>query len=91
MFELVNIFDVFLPQLLLYPNAADPLNGEAAALYNSDKAAFSKRVKGDSVFVCLILLCASHKWEAEHVKLNASVDFSIGEEEEQEEEDQPMR
>ncbi|XP_074263340.1 ubiquitin-conjugating enzyme E2-23 kDa-like [Silene latifolia] len=45
MFDLVNVFEVFLPQLLLYPNPSDPLNGEAAALMNSDKAAYEKRVK----------------------------------------------
>ncbi|KAE9587533.1 putative aminoacyltransferase, E1 ubiquitin-activating enzyme [Lupinus albus] len=45
MFDLVNVFEVFLPQLLLYPNASDPLNGEAAALMMRDKAAYELRVK----------------------------------------------
>lgn len=44
--DLVNVFEVFLPQLLLYPNPSDPLNGEAAALMMRDKAAYEQRVKG---------------------------------------------
>lgn len=45
MFDLVNVFETFLPQLLLYPNASDPLNGEAAALLMRDPAAYNKKVK----------------------------------------------
>eukprot|EP00055_Hartaetosiga_balthica_P003896 m.9349 g.9349 ORF g.9349 m.9349 type:complete len:246 (+) comp3433_c0_seq2:117-854(+) len=45
MYELVNVFDIFLPQLLLYPNASDPLNGEAAALYSSSKEEYNGRIK----------------------------------------------
>lgn len=45
MFDLVNVFETFLPQLLLYPNAADPLNGEAAALHMRDPTAYAKKVK----------------------------------------------
>ncbi len=45
MYELVNIFDSFLPQLLRYPNPSDPLNGEAAALLLRDPDAYTKRVK----------------------------------------------
>ncbi|KAJ8432444.1 hypothetical protein Cgig2_027741 [Carnegiea gigantea] len=43
--NLVNVFEVFLPQLLLYPNPSDPLNGEAAALMMRDKTAYEQRVK----------------------------------------------
>ncbi|CAI0470313.1 unnamed protein product [Linum tenue] len=45
MFDLVNVFEVFLPQLLLYPNPSDPLNGEAAALMMRDRSAYELRVK----------------------------------------------
>nr|KJB52143.1 hypothetical protein B456_008G248000 [Gossypium raimondii] len=46
MFDLVNVFEVFLPQLLLYPNPSDPLNGEAAALMMRDRTAYEEKVKG---------------------------------------------
>lgn len=45
MYDLVNVFSVFLPQLLLYPNPSDPLNGHAAAQLMKDKAAYDTRVK----------------------------------------------
>ena len=45
MYDLVNVFETFLPQLLLYPNPADPLNGEAAALLLKDPLAYEAKVK----------------------------------------------
>lgn len=36
---------MFLPQLLLYPNANDPLNPSAASLFLRDQAAFNQAVK----------------------------------------------
>ncbi|KAI3384738.1 hypothetical protein SNEBB_004691 [Seison nebaliae] len=44
MYELSNIFDAFLPQLLQYPNALDPLNGEAASLLVKKPDEFKKKV-----------------------------------------------
>lgn len=45
--DLVNIFSTFLPQLLLYPNPSDPLNGQAAALMMKNPDAYSQRIRGD--------------------------------------------
>jgi len=45
MFDLVNVFDVFLSQLLSYPNPTDPLNGEAAALQLREPDKYSAKVK----------------------------------------------
>eukprot|EP00879_Flechtneria_rotunda_P001068 GHRR01001207.1.p1 GENE.GHRR01001207.1~~GHRR01001207.1.p1 ORF type:complete len:192 (+),score=60.08 GHRR01001207.1:123-698(+) len=45
MFDLINVFEVFLPQLLLYPNPTDPLNGDAAALLMREPNAYNARVK----------------------------------------------
>jgi len=62
---MMNIFEVFLPQLLRYPNAADPLNGDAAALQMRDPAAYEAKVKGTLPFPftlhCLTEVPATHR------------------------------
>lgn len=45
MYDLINIFETFLPQLLLYPNPTDPLNGEAARLLLKDSEKYNEKVK----------------------------------------------
>ncbi|CAA0820209.1 Ubiquitin-conjugating enzyme E2 5 [Striga hermonthica] len=45
MYDLLNVFEVFLPQLLLYPNPSDPLNGDAASLMMKDRAQYEHKVK----------------------------------------------
>ena len=44
MYDLINIFDTFIPQLLLYPNPTDPLNTEAAKLYLKDYDKYKDKV-----------------------------------------------
>ncbi|KAJ5627026.1 ubiquitin conjugating enzyme Ubc8 [Penicillium herquei] len=45
MYDMINIFEVFLPQLLRYPNPSDPLNGEAAALMMREPKSYDAKVK----------------------------------------------
>ena len=50
--DLINVFEVFLPQLLLYPNPADPLNGEAAALMLREPEAYKQKIRGNAHDLC---------------------------------------
>ncbi|EPR78022.1 Ubiquitin conjugating enzyme E2-24KD [Spraguea lophii 42_110] len=45
LFDLGNIIEVFIPQLLAYPNPTDPLNADAANLYMKDKVKYEEMVK----------------------------------------------
>ncbi|PVU94044.1 hypothetical protein BB561_002830 [Smittium simulii] len=45
MFDMLNIFESFIPQLLRYPNPSDPLNGEAASLLLQNNTAYEAKVK----------------------------------------------
>lgn len=56
---MINIFEVFLPQLLRYPNPSDPLNGEAAALMMREPKGYEAKVKGmeqTRLITCLYLI-----------------------------------
>jgi hypothetical protein len=59
---MINIFEVFLPQLLRYPNPNDPLNGEAAALLMRHPKEYDAKVKGSVilVFFDLVLSPGAH-------------------------------
>jgi len=45
MYDLVNVFNVFLPQLLCYPNPSDPLNAEAASLLMRNPESYNQKVR----------------------------------------------
>lgn len=49
--DLLNVFEVFLPQLLLYPNPSDPLNGDAASLMMKDQKQYEQKVKGEYFYL----------------------------------------
>nr|GEZ48804.1 ubiquitin-conjugating enzyme E2 4-like [Tanacetum cinerariifolium] len=43
--DLVNVFELYLPMFLNEPNAEDPLNADAAALFVRDRPAYEAKVK----------------------------------------------
>jgi hypothetical protein len=45
MYDLINIFEIFLPQLLLYPNPTDPLNPEAAQMQLKYEEKYHEKIK----------------------------------------------
>ena len=53
--DLLNVFEVFLPQLLLYPNPSDPLNGDAASLMMKDRKLYDQKVKGKTILYIVYL------------------------------------
>ena len=42
---MINVFEVFLPQLLRYPNPSDPLNGKAATILLRDEIKYKSLVR----------------------------------------------
>lgn len=47
--ELLNVFETFLPQLLMYPNPTDPLNAEAASMLMNTPNDYKTRVRGKTL------------------------------------------
>jgi ubiquitin-conjugating enzyme E2 H len=45
LYSLVNVFQMFLPQLLTYPNMSDPLNSQAASTWMKDRSQYEEKVK----------------------------------------------
>lgn len=79
MFDMINIFEVFLPQLLRYPNPTDPLNGEAAALLMREPKSYDAKVKGtinvapaDGIRLYLVADCRAAEYVAKYANKDAA-------------------
>ncbi|CRG99202.1 ubiquitin-conjugating enzyme, putative [Plasmodium relictum] len=67
LYSLVNVFEVFLPQLLTYPNPSDPLNSDAASLLMKDKTIYEEKVKE-----YVKLYASKDLWEKQKKEKNSS-------------------
>jgi len=74
--DMINIIEVFLPQLLRYPNPNDPLNGEAAALLMRQPKDYEAKVKGEPARSRLG--CLSRALLVEYVKRYATKEAADG-------------
>lgn len=92
MFDMINIFEVFLPQLLRYPNPNDPLNGEAAALLMRHPKEYDAKVKGMLQNFNLRAQNTCVMGYTEYVRLYATLEEieKVEAKQEEEEEDQEM-
>jgi ubiquitin-conjugating enzyme E2 H len=70
MYDLINIFETFLPQLLLYPNPTDPLNGDAARLLLKDLDKYNEKVKEYVKFYAMENLSFNSMNEKKEEKIN---------------------
>ncbi|CAD8152458.1 unnamed protein product (macronuclear) [Paramecium tetraurelia] len=64
MYDLMNVFEVFLPQLLNYPNPSDPLNPDAASLLIRDKPRYEKKVKD-----MVLKYATKHNQEVQNIEI----------------------
>lgn len=87
MYDMINIFEIFLPQLLRYPNPTDPLNGEAAALLLREPKHYDIKVKGmcaNKVRTCVFMLTLNIEYVQKYANkdvLDAGDDESESDEE----------
>lgn len=76
MYDLINIFETFLPQLLLYPNPTDPLNGEAARLLLKDNEKYNEKVKEFIKFYASANLSFKDKRDTKKTNITNNTDIS---------------